>query len=1176
MRPVLFLLSTCLSLQAVTPWQVIVTPDEITGYGDFDADGRLDAVIAERATGLYRLAFQQADGTVQWSESRPSGMTSVDALTCGPIRVAGKDAVVLSGRLANQLVILEPTRSAATTNTEQIFPSGIGPHAIAAIDLPVAGNDPNLLDLVVYTGENSSPDPNQRHIFQSLAGSTDEALTADPLFPTERATRVRHSETGSDYLAAILRGTTDRLRIFRTTTTALPNKQTLTGLRSGSEFLVGPFSGSSRIHALIYLPGDPDLQVSLSNGSALLSPSSYTLDAAIETISPVGSGSFFVAFEGATQGRLYTLDASGTPLPGQAFSAPEGNRLAGAIGFDDLRMSLLSGPLAGGPATTSTDFTYDGTKWQQTGVTPLPASGSQVALTNVLLYDGEPLIDAGARLLETIQVPDWTSGISITSGGNVEVTPELYSTQDTGLIAGSSIILNPKSAPTHALGNQQEDAVSLISQQTFVGNLPPQVSVSPLPGKFTSAVTPILSTPDPGTTISYRFSGEADWRTAVSGSSLTPSGDTLSPFVLEYFAASSTGTRSPIYQAVYSYFGAPGQIDSDGDGVPDFVELSLGLDPSAGKDQDLDAVDDLYEVLLDTDPNDASSSPPLPLTLNLQNSFDLAILPVSPTSLTTFARPYPEGGAEAPTDVYLHSLDGTLLAHEVTRDVSGFLYPTAYFEKVPATDRDLFLIVSTSATFPIQSTANPKFGRELVGLIPVPHQDVGEFEFTYDGVSSTADAAAEWIAAAQQHYLSLTRPVISEVLSPGDSLSLLLFERLCNEYLHARNPALPSSSFLSLTGFRDPVAPRPLEAAVGGQPFSASEEQLRELQDWLTSDDPGHLLHDTYASLLKIIQLTPTTEMMAMKELSDQIAYYSDFLNVNVSPGLYPNPFDTLRSVVTQLAAKGNLVDGIISLPGETNNVGYARSISLTPTEIAAADSLLVGLLDSISDRDPISLTLEVGGDSFREGQVPILYDGNGLPYELYRSDGTPYLFQEPLAVGAQLEVVAFADRTHLPSYLGTSLDVISAQLSLVPQPDFIDRDQNALDDEWELFFFGQSTDPFADADGDGYSNLQELLEETNPTSPASVPSTTALPPGPPPIDIYQLPDGSLALETDFPSLYSEHITFALLTQTDLALTFQPVPGSLADDAGNDLYRLEIGPPSDEKRFFKLRLQLKP
>ncbi len=50
------------------------------------------------------------------------------------------------------------------------------------------------------------------------------------------------------------------------------------------------------------------------------------------------------------------------------------------------------------------------------------------------------------------------------------------------------------------------------------------------------------------------------------------------------------------------------------------------------------------------------------------------------------------------------------------------------------------------------------------------------------------------------------------------------------------------------------------------------------------------------------------------------------------------------------------------------------------------------------------------------------------------------------------------------------------------------DSDANGLPDAWEIEHFGSiGRDPYADADGDGTSNLMEFLAGTNPLSGASV-----------------------------------------------------------------------------------------
>lgn len=327
--------------------------------------------------------------------------------------------------------------------------------------------------------------------------------------------------------------------------------------------------------------------------------------------------------------------------------------------------------------------------------------------------------------------------------------------------------------------------------------------------------------------------------------------------------------------------------------------------------------------------------------------------------------------------------------------------------------------------------------------------------------------------------------------------------------------------------------------------------------------------------LLKAVQVAATPEMVQMIALSNEIYFHSDFrVGVDPDPGLYPNPFDTLRDITNQLEASAGAVDGLIALPGDASGTSYAADVSLSPSQIALADSILATLFNDLSlTRPTITLSLVVGADSFLEGAIPLLFTEADFPYELFRSDGTPFLFQEPLPIGSELTVTAFTDRTHLPSQLGTGLDVISAELTTVPTSPAVDLDFNGLDDEWELFFFGQAASPFEDTDGDGYHNLQELLEGTNPRQPNSAPNTTALPLQAPPITISQLGSGDLHFETEFPSIYSGQVTFALLTQTNLELPFSALSGGVAADEGNDKYSLVIPKASDATRFYRFRVQ---
>ena len=62
-------------------------------------------------------------------------------------------------------------------------------------------------------------------------------------------------------------------------------------------------------------------------------------------------------------------------------------------------------------------------------------------------------------------------------------------------------------------------------------------------------------------------------------------------------------------------------------------------------------------------------------------------------------------------------------------------------------------------------------------------------------------------------------------------------------------------------------------------------------------------------------------------------------------------------------------------------------------------------------------------------------------------------------------------------------------QVTALYIPEALDSDTNGLSDWWEWFYFGRlSSSPQADPDGDGFDNLSELTDQTNPADPGSYP----------------------------------------------------------------------------------------
>ena len=75
------------------------------------------------------------------------------------------------------------------------------------------------------------------------------------------------------------------------------------------------------------------------------------------------------------------------------------------------------------------------------------------------------------------------------------------------------------------------------------------------------------------------------------------------------------------------------------------------------------------------------------------------------------------------------------------------------------------------------------------------------------------------------------------------------------------------------------------------------------------------------------------------------------------------------------------------------------------------------------------------------------------------------------------------------------------------------DSDGNLLIDSWELLFLGMlGSDPFGDDDKDGYSNLQEMMEGTDPHDTAGAPPVPVAKLNVPVLNIEQPAAGAVTL----------------------------------------------------------------
>src|SRR5215212_4166589 len=62
---------------------VYETPTEFISNGDFNGDGRLDAVVLDKATGNARIGYQDINGAITWAAPIASRVPEAGALAVG-------------------------------------------------------------------------------------------------------------------------------------------------------------------------------------------------------------------------------------------------------------------------------------------------------------------------------------------------------------------------------------------------------------------------------------------------------------------------------------------------------------------------------------------------------------------------------------------------------------------------------------------------------------------------------------------------------------------------------------------------------------------------------------------------------------------------------------------------------------------------------------------------------------------------------------------------------------------------------------------------------------------------------------------------------------------------------------------------------------------------------------
>lgn len=1125
MKPLLFL--TFLASSAWAGSFVYESDSRFTASGDINGDGQADAIIVERSSGAYTIGIYNAgSGALTFTPALPSGIPNPTGIAVGNFDDPARDSLAVTSPSSNRVHIIEPLSSVFNA-PRAVYSAGDGPFNLAPVDIVGVGTA-GLEDVIALNHYVSLTGNTQVRSLKNTAGALSIHSVSSITGQKNDSLNPVNLKRGTNGFTAYF--DRDSFNDFY----RFPNAFSSTPLASGSQCAFGHFDALAS-DFFFYEPGQSSkatVQRVDTATPSFYAPSLLDFGATVRqilTLPDAANDRLLVIFDDGTAGVYDYTQAGGITLADAMAAAPAGT--TNAIPLDDGLFTLMQGSayqvykLSGGSYGMISQ-----------GTLPDQAAFTRASSGNVFFFDGTPFIDEMPVLLGQQRLSDWTTSINL-AGGDATVTSKEFLDSVTGLGGGVTQNLGQAFAgTTSGLVNQHMPDISLASvspDPPVLGEASAIVNIFPPSGQYSASVKVTIESSE---SVFYRTS------------STQPFQNYANPFYLfqnatvEAYSRDASNRLSPVVSAIYTLTSPPEKQDSDGDGVPDFVEVVNGFDPEGGPDDDGDGVSDLNELLNGATRPDTAAQ----LTLNVTpHPFDP--VPDAPGSIAN--------GAE----LRAYSVKGGLLGYGTSNNGSATLVSN------PVDPSLRFLVVATTPHFPVQTIQVDKnVGREIVALVPVPDSPAIVPDFSYN--ENPGNQALLWIAAAQTAYSDAVPSVLAVDLTIYDTLVLALVEARIGKMLSIDRLVIPSASHLSMTPFRVSEIGGPLQLASVTPQDLVNLEKPAPLSDPLLT--PAVLvrpLHQSYKTA--IVNSGNVAGVTALKNIIADIYRITAELN-NGSPATFRLPLDVIREMAVAAAS------GPPSLPAE-----YVPHLSYNQATRDLAMSTLSQLLDGSSltpqNRSLVTHNLEIPTGVGPEGcTLADAIGSGGSTYSLRDHDGDAFEYPEAFTLlpGSRIRVVAYND---LADHCGhPALEVISISLLTVPISTPSDTDGNLLPDTWERFFFGDTgQDPLTSPDGSGYSLLQQFLEGTDPTDPTSFPAV-------PPVELilsnasleFDENTSSLIVNWDWPNEYAEFFEFGIIESSDLSV-FDETIFTLASE-GNS-YSGTISDNAADRRFFKVFVRLK-
>jgi formylglycine-generating enzyme required for sulfatase activity len=241
------------------------TPFEFIASGDWNGDGRLDVVVADKVTGRYRIAYQVERGELTWVSVRNAGLPGVTGFAAGRLLDESRDAFALTSPDAGTINVVDASDRAAAKPMLEYAPATLGPAAIVAVDIGGDGNTP-LADLLAGTIYNS-PEPYRLDVLRNTGAEAEVMTDLELEGELQRATRVE-IKAGVPLAAGFLKQADAKaLRIASLASGEPEPVAGLDGLGLDAEYLVARFGGGPMGSVLVYEPGSAEVKLHTASES---------------------------------------------------------------------------------------------------------------------------------------------------------------------------------------------------------------------------------------------------------------------------------------------------------------------------------------------------------------------------------------------------------------------------------------------------------------------------------------------------------------------------------------------------------------------------------------------------------------------------------------------------------------------------------------------------------------------------------------------------------------------------------------------------------------------------------------------------------------------------------------------------------------------------------------------